>query len=70
MVSGTLYTAAARRRLNDALDFIAWIARIILSVQGRNSRSGCCGIVEMVESGVVLAQCAIQWWGTLVAVEV
>jgi hypothetical protein len=43
---GTLYAAAARRWLNDASDFIACIARVILSVQESNSRSGCCDIVR------------------------
>jgi hypothetical protein len=43
---GTLYAAAARCWLNDASDFIACIARVTLSVQGSNSRSGCCDIVR------------------------
>jgi hypothetical protein len=46
VVSGTLYAAAARRWLNDAFDFIAWIARVILSARESNSRSGCCDIVR------------------------
>jgi hypothetical protein len=46
VLSGTLYAAAARRWLNDASDFIAWIARVILSVQDSNSRSGSGGIVS------------------------
>jgi hypothetical protein len=46
VVSGTLYAAAARRWLNNASDFIAWIARIILSVRGSDSRSCCCDIVR------------------------
>jgi hypothetical protein len=42
----TLYIAAARHWLNNASDFIACIARVILSVQGSDSRSGCCDIVR------------------------
>jgi hypothetical protein len=32
--------------LNNAFDFIASIARVILSARESNSRSGCCNIVR------------------------
>ena len=51
VLEGTLYIAAARCWLIDASDFMACIARIILSSQGSASRSGCYGI--MIDGG---------WW--------
>jgi hypothetical protein len=46
VLSWILNIAAARRWLNFLLNFIAWIARIILSSRESNSRSGCCDIVR------------------------
>jgi hypothetical protein len=77
VLSDTLYTAAAHCWLNDASDFIALIARVILSVRGSNSRSCCCDIVRSGRRRCGLGKvrhfsgvrhsvgCAIQWGVTL-----
>jgi hypothetical protein len=56
-----LYIVAARRWLNNASDFIAWIARVTLPAQESDSRSGCCDVVRSGGRVVVLPSAPFQW---------